>query len=152
METGLSPSMIWAYEITYSSMEGGRVILSGARFNGAGANSHDVALDPTGNRAYTASGFPYDFTAFDLTSPLGLQALPSLLAGPYPGNIEVAKDGRVFGTTYAGDPALWIYDTNGNLLRKLPGLSSFDRTLRVSGDGLRVITLVGSLVFTTVGN
>ena len=91
--------------------------------------------------------------------------------GIHPNNAEIAADGRIFAssaTTQIFDTAdVWIFDANGTPLttRKVAAGGGFDeifdRQLRISGDGLRMMTITGDqfstpvsgvkLNFTTVG-
>jgi len=101
---------------------------------------------------YTASMSPYDFEVFDISGATITRSTP-LPGIAWPNNIEVAKDGRIFaGATDFGTfgTYLWIYGLDGSALRSFTGMKSEDRTLSVSGDGLRMITTYPGITFTTV--
>jgi hypothetical protein len=87
----------------------------------------------------------------------------------HPNNAEVAADGRIFASAAnpVFDPAdVWIFASDGTPITNLKvaagGIDQiFDQQLRVSGDGIRLITITGNqfsgapfsinLNFTTVG-
>ena len=85
-----------------------------------------------------------------------VQTLPGF---PYPNIVEIAADGRIFaGASNWYDPVdVWVYDPGGAALAtyRIAGYakSLLDRQLKISGDGIRMITLTDdpALTFTTVG-
>jgi hypothetical protein len=76
----------------------------------------------------------------------------------YPNIVEVAADGRLFGGamfgSFTNNNDVWIYSAEATQLatHQIAGLL-LDRQLKVSGDGIRMITLsdAPALTFTTVG-
>jgi len=158
IDTGLSPYSIACYALDTTSANGGQLLLGTAAFGafGVGSNGRDVAVNADGTRAYAASGAPYEFDVYDTASMAVVQILPG---SNYPNAVEVAADGRIFaGTQDYYDPVdVWVYNAGGTQLATyhVGGYAApmLDHQLKVSGDGLRMITLtsVPALVFTTVG-
>jgi hypothetical protein len=158
IDTGLSPYSIACYPLDATSANGGQLLLgasAGGAF-GVGSNGKDVAVNADGTRAYAASGAPYEFDVYDAATMSVVQHLPG---NAYPNAVEVASDGRIFAGAFVWyDPVdVWVYNPGGTLLATYRVASYaqalLDRQLKVSGDGLRMITLtsVPALVFTTVG-
>ena len=127
---------------------------------GIGSNGKDVAVNADGTRAYVASGAPYAFSVYDAaTSQATLPVVQTLPGFPYPSIVEIAADGRIFAGAFNWyDPIdVWVYDPGGASLAtyRIAGYarSLLDRQLKISGDGIRMITLTDdpALTFTTVG-
>jgi len=144
--------------LDYTALGGGQLSIGALRFlnpTDSPANSKDVAISNDAARIYLASGYPYYFLVFDGTT---LNQLSTLPGDAYPNIVEVAADGRVFGGAFFGsftnDNDVWVYDAGGAPLttRQIAGLL-LDRQLKISGDGIRMITLsdAPALTFTTVG-
>jgi BACON domain-containing protein len=154
----LSPYTISCYALDYTSLDGGKVIAGAAKSGpfGIGSNGRDIALSANGTRAYVAAGAPYQFDVYDTETMGVVQTLPG---DSYPNCIEVAVDGRIFaGASVWYDPVdVWVYDAGGTQLGayRMAGYARAlqDRQLKVSGDGIRMITLTDDplLTFTTVG-
>jgi len=73
---------------------------------------------------------------------------------PYPGNVEVGPDGRIYCGRYgtlSGDKDVYVFDSGGVELGSVRVASSdlLDRQLLISGDGLRVIGLDPTLKIVT---
>lgn len=108
------------------------------------SNVRDIALSPDGQYAYMAHNAPYNFTVYGLNGAPITQSLPG---AAYPNNIEVMTDGRILAgisslygpadvRTLAADGTqlnsyYFSVDTNNTLARQL----------KLSGDGLRIISL-----------
>jgi len=113
----------------------------------------DVAISNDASRIYLACRAVYHFMVFDGTT---LNQISSLAGDAYPNIVEIAADGRVFGGAFFGSITndVWVYDSAGAPLatHQIAGLL-LDRQLKVSGDGIRMITLsdAPALTFTTVG-
>ncbi|HJW73944.1 MAG TPA: hypothetical protein VJ486_14055 [Geothrix sp.] len=131
--------------LDYSVLEGGHVVLG---VDTSGATGDDIALNADGTRLYTATGWPYNFPVYDATAA-GLPLVQTLPGNAYPSNVEVAKDGRIFCMASQGTPLdTWIYAADGTLLNsmKVAGFGILSQgTMKVSGDGLRMIFLVDDL-------
>lgn len=134
--------------IDYTVLNGGQLLVGEGRWPNATAwNSADYAFSADGSRFYAAFGAPYDFYVFDTAGTSSSLPLVQTLPGnAYPGNVEVAKDGRIFCMTDNSSPYdLWIYGPDGvqKDARKLVPYGSVMRNsgMRVSGDGLRVAIL-----------
>ena len=144
--------------LDYTALRGGELSIGALRFlipTDSPENRKDVAISNDAARIYLASGYPYYFLVFDGTT---LNQLSTLAGDAYPNIVEVAADGRVFGGAFFGsftnDNDVWVYDAGGAPLttRQIAGLL-LDRQLKISGDGIRMITLsdAPALTFTTVG-
>ncbi|HEX9192850.1 MAG TPA: hypothetical protein VF871_03700 [Burkholderiales bacterium] len=159
LDTGLSPYSLSCYPLDYTSLNGGQLLIGAEKSGvfGIGSNGKDVAVNADGTRAYVASGAPYAFSVYDAAASQGnLPVVQTLPGDAYPNIVEVAADGRVFGGAFFGSATndVWIYDAGGAALatHQIAGLL-LDRQLKVSGDGIRMITLsdAPALTFTTVG-
>jgi hypothetical protein len=161
LNTGISPYTIACYPLDYTSANGGKVLLGaspggGLLGFGAGSNGQDLAVNADGTRAYPASGAPYEFDVFETATMGVVQALPG---DAYPNNVEVAADGRIFAgaSVWYGPTDVWVYNAGGTQLAtyRIAGYARalLNGQLKISGDGLRMITLTDdpSLTFTTVG-
>jgi hypothetical protein len=142
--------------LDYTALRGGELSIGDLRSLHATDfpdNCHDVAISNDASRIYLACGAVYHFMVFDGTT---LNQISSLPGDAYPNIIEVTADGRVFTGAFFGPVAndVWIYDSTGALLAtyQIAGLL-LDRQLKVSGDGIRMMTLsdAPALTFTTVG-
>src|SRR5262249_20242087 len=130
----------------------------------------DAALKADGTIFYVASGGATELSAYNTSgqNPIYAGAANSPHpTGLHPNNAEVAADGRIFASAPnpVFDPAdVWIFDAGGTPITNLKLAAGgndqiFDRQLRISGDGIRMITIVGDqifktgirLIFTTVG-
>jgi hypothetical protein len=133
LNRGLSPNRLLCYRLNYSDVGGDVAVVDFVNETSVGSNGNDLVLSSDGSRVYAASGAPYNFSALDF----GGTAIAYLTGNPYPNNIELGPDGKIFGGASSG---IWIYNANETSFRQTS--TSFDiRTdgLRVSGDGLRMI-------------
>ncbi|TMH81352.1 MAG: hypothetical protein E6H49_07295 [Betaproteobacteria bacterium] len=162
LNTGLSPYSVSCYPVDYTSLNGGQLLVGPEKSGvfGIGSNGKDVAVNADGTRAYVASGAPYAFSVYDAATSQGSMPVVQTLPGfPYPNIVEIAADGRIFaGASNWYDPVdVWVYDPGGAALAtyRIAGYakSLLDRQLKISGDGIRMITLTDdpALTFTTVG-
>jgi len=146
VKVGLSPYTIECFQLRYSSLGTGALTMTSlGDVRGPGGNVKDVALIHDGTRAYVASGSPYNFIGFDMSTMLQDQTLP---ANAYPNCVEISPDNLLYGGTssWYGSLDVWIYDISG-VEQNSYYLSGYadnirDRQLAVSGDGLRMITSV----------
>jgi len=142
--------------LDYTALRGGEFSIGALRFLNTTDfpdNCMDVAISNDVSRIYLACRAVYHFTVFDGTT---LNQISSLPGDAYPNIVEVATDGRVFAGAFFGPVAndVWVYDSAGGLLatHQIAGLL-LDRQLKISGDGIRMMTLsdAPALTFTTVG-
>ena len=139
--------------LRYSALGGGT--FSTTSLSGSGG-SHDSALAQDGKHVYGASGAPYNCTAVDTATGLSTDLGSNY---PYPGNVEVGPDGRIYCgrySTVSGDKDVYVFDAAGTQIGlglRLAGTSGLlnllDRQLAISGDGLRVIGLDPGLEIVT---
>ena len=137
--------------LSYSAVAGGT--FSVGTLSGYGG-SRDTTLAADGAHVYGASGAPYNCTSED-TSTGQSAALGSNY--PYPGNVEVGPDARIYCGRYATlstDKDVYVFDAGGTQLGTVrvastSGLGLLDRQLAISGDGLRVIGLDPALKIVT---
>ena len=162
LDTGLSPYSLSCYPLDYTSLNGGQLLVGAEKSGvfGIGSNGKDVAVNADGTRAYVASGAPYAFSVYDAATSQGnLPVVQTLPGNPYPSIVEIAPDGRIFAGAFNWyDPVdVWVYDPGGASLAtyRIAGSAKalLDRQLKISGDGIRMITLTDdpALTFTTVG-
>ncbi len=139
------------HTLDYTSAGGGTVLRGPTQYpNVTMWNSQDYAFDNPGTRMYMAVGAPYDFYVVDTTtSSTSLPLVQTLPGDAYPNNVEVARDGRIFAgiagytTKFGPRENAWIFAPGGAKLASFLVSSSgpLDRQLRVSGDGLRMVTI-----------
>jgi len=139
---------------------------SSASTTGSGVNAADIAVSADGSVAYVAAdagALPPELTVY---SPQDTTRLGGFSIEGRGNNVEIAADGRIFaGSTNisVGQTAdVRVFDAGGNLLATRliapgGGVVILDRQLKVSGEGLRLMTIIGNppsvaptLVFTTV--
>ena len=126
--------------------------------SGVFTNGADVAFSRDGKRFYTAAGNPYRCDIWDATNGSAFGALP---ADAYPGNVEVASDGRVYcgrSSAFSDEPEIWVYSAMGTLLKTLKVTYTWyhnnmtdllDRQFVVSGDGLVGFAVLGDTYYNT---
>ncbi len=136
--------------LSYSALAGGSLSIGSLQGSGG---SRDSALSADGTHVYGASGAPYNCFSQDTSTGQNL-ALGSNY--PYPGNVEVGPDGRIYCGRYStllGDDDVYVFDSSGTQLGtvRLAGSSAslLDRQLAISGDGLRVAGLDPALKIVT---
>jgi hypothetical protein len=143
--------------LDYTALRGGQFSIGALRFLNATDfpdNCKDVAFSNDASRIYLACGAVYHFMVFDGTT---LNQISSLAGDAYPNIVEVATGGRIFGgAATVGSTDVWVYDASGAPLTTYHVATSGqlkDRQLKISGDGIRMITLsdAPALTFTTVG-
>jgi len=158
-DTGLSPTSVSAYDVDYSAMANGILMVkstAAARSINNASNGTDIAVNADGTALYTASGSPYRCSS---VNPHNLGFVASLPGGaPYPNNVEVTKDGRVLcGVVYSPDlDSIWVHAPNGVLLKSfsLQGYGYLhDRQLVVTPDGMMAVglTVLPRMVFVPLG-
>jgi DNA-binding beta-propeller fold protein YncE len=152
--TGTSPEGFSVATLDFTAADGGKLVMGPLGYGSAGSDGQDLALNHDGSRLYVACGAPYAFPVFDTASGIQVTSLPG---NPYPNNVEVAKDGRIFaGAMDYYDPVdIWSYDpATGALLASFRAAHGtiLAGQLKVSGDGFRlgVLTDDPTLTFITV--
>jgi hypothetical protein len=174
VNTGSSPYSISCPTLDFTGLNGGQLLV-GNTFEvtgGAGSFGNDLVLSANGATLYVASGAVSELSAYSTAgqNPIyvgsGNSPHPT---GLHPNNAEIAADGRIFAS--AGNPVfdpadVWVFSALGAPITTYKiaagGIDRiFDRQLRVSGDGIRMITITGdpftppfngsTLNFTTVG-
>jgi len=157
---GISPASVSAFDVDYSEMSGGVLMVKStagtSNINGS-SNGADIAVSADGSRLYTATGAPYRCSWVDAAT-LGL--VGSLPGGnTYPNNVEVTSDGRVI----CGIAALylntdfWVHSSTGAIQKtfKVSGYAKTlkDRQLMVTPDGFVVVTLTDDplIAFVPIG-
>jgi len=145
--------------LDYTALGGGQLSIGALRFLNATDfpnNCQDVAISNDASRIYLACRAVYHFMVFDGTT---LNQISTLAGDAYPNIVEVAADGRTFAGAFSwyGVNDVWVYDAGGAPLAayRVAGYAKalVDRQLKISGDGIRMITLTDdpALTFTTVG-
>jgi hypothetical protein len=138
--------------LDYSAVGGGTFSMASLM---GGTGSHDIALSADGSRVYNASGAPYYCTGESTaTGAVVVQLGPDR---PYPGNVEVGPEGRIYCgrySTLSTDKDVYVFNSAGTELGSVrlastSGIGLLDRQLLVSGDGLRVIGLDPALEIAT---
>ena len=161
VDVGISAYSISCPTLDFTSLNGGRLLLGNtSTVSGVSGNGKDVALSGDGASLYVASGGVSELSKY-LTSGsnpsyVGAGNSPAP-TGLHPNNAEIAWDGRILASApiLSTDPAdVWVFDANGAPLTTLKisagGVNQvIDRQLRVSGDGIRLITITGDQGFNT---
>jgi hypothetical protein len=174
VNTGSEPYSISCPTLDFTSLNGGQLLV-GNTFEvtgGAGSFGNDLALRADGAILYVASGAVSELSAYSTSGQNPVYAGAGNSPHPtglHPNNAEIAADGRIFAS--AGNPVfdpadVWVFSALGAPITTYKiaagGIDRiFDRQLRVSGDGIRMITITGdpftppfngsTLNFTTVG-
>lgn len=148
VNTGVSPGSAYRWSIDHSAASSATAFAfeKKAEHWNIGGNAADVAVSLDGQRVFTAAGGYYAFPAWD---GITLQPLGYLAGDAYPGNVEIASDGRLFASLSngAGPADLWIYRPDGSLHSQFQLKNYMEgilgRSLKASGDGLMAIALTG---------
>lgn len=107
---GSSPSITFAYAI---GTGGTLTRTSSTTWDNAGENGRDVALDPTGTTAFTASGYPYRIQAYPVADLS--QTGATYQTGAYPLAVDVSRDGALIagGIDASYDPDVYVFNAAG---------------------------------------
>jgi hypothetical protein len=158
--TGLSPASVYAFDVDYSAISGGVLMVSKraeASFINGASNGRDIAVSADGTHLYTASGAPYPCSSVD---PSNLSFIGSLPGGDaYPNNMEVTVDGRaicgISGWYSVSD--FWVHRPDGTLIQGYK-VAGYARALKagqmaVTPDGFVVVTLTDDplMAFVPIG-
>jgi hypothetical protein len=154
--------------LDFTSLNGGQLLFGDSPIVDEGdlVNASDIAVSVAGTVDYVAAGTP-NTPHLGLYATEGLASIGAFAIEGRGNNVEIAPDGRIFaGSTnvFVNQTAdVRVFDAAGNLLTTrliapgplLGGAVILDRQMKVSGDGLRLITITGvfvapSLIFTTV--
>jgi hypothetical protein len=126
---GLSPSI----DVAYAIGTGGTLTrTSSTTWDNAGSNGEDLALDPTGTTAFSASGAPYHVQAYPVADMS--QTGTAYQTGAYPNSVDVTRDGTlVAGGAFAWyDPDVFVFTADGTEVTQFE-LGGQDHTLATSG-------------------
>lgn len=158
--SGISPASGRAYNVDYSEMSGGALLVSlqaSARSLNDSSNGQDLAVSPDGNVLYVASGAPYQCSSATTDTLTLIGSLPGGEA--YPNNVEVASDGRIIcgidGVYSEYD--FWVHSSTSALLGgyKVADYAKHivERELVVTPDGMVVAVLTNnpSIAFVPIG-
>jgi hypothetical protein len=159
-DRGYSPAGVGAYDVDYSAMAGGVLMVArsaSAGFINGASNGADIAASADGSHLYTASGAPYRCSSVD---PANLSFVGSLTGGDaYPNNVEVTRDGRaicgISGWYSSAD--FWVHSSAGSLLAgyKVAGYARAlkDAEMVVTPDGFVVVALTDDplMAFVPIG-
>lgn len=131
-----------------SALNGGSLVVSdGVGLSTPQGRAGEACVAAAGDRAYTASGFPYDFPATDLATGAVVQRLPG---SAYPNAIQCVWNGLVVGGIdgFYDATDIWVYDgPTGVSLAQLSSSTAsgnrslVDRGLAVSADGTRLVSV-----------
>jgi len=138
--------------LDFTSLNGGQLLLGNTfEVSGVGSFGRDLLVKPDGAIVYVASGGVSELSAYQTSGPnpvyVGGGNSPAPV-GVHPSNAEIAADGRIFASSPNSVSAdVWIFNANGTpnttLQVAASGVQIFERQLRVSADGLRLITITG---------
>jgi hypothetical protein len=175
VNTGSSPYSISCPTLDFTSLNGGQLLVGNTFEVSAGSGGsfgNDVELSANGATLYVASGAVSELSAYSTSGQNPVYAGAGNSPHPtglHPGNAEIAADGRIFASAAnpVFDPAdVWVFSALGAPITTYKiaagGIDQiFVRQLRISGDGVRMITITGdpftppfngsTLNFTTVG-
>jgi hypothetical protein len=154
-DQGLSPTTVGAYDLDYSTMSGGTLMLS-QRASGVGVNGSagggDIAISPDGTRLYTATNLPYACSSVNPQNLMPVGSLPG--NSSMPNNVEVTQDGRVIcgvSNVFSEPFDLFVYTAAGALISGYKSVS-FNQQGNLTGQ--LVVTpdsfVVVSLTFTGI--
>jgi Viral BACON domain len=159
-DQGFSPASVSAYDVDYSAMSGGLVMIrrvAAASFINNAGNGRDIAVAHDGSRLVTASGAPYLCSSVD---PINLGFLGSLPGGDaYPNNAEVTIDGRMICgiSGWYATSDFWVHSSTGALLSSFR-VSGYAKALKdsqmvVTPDGIVVVALTDDplMAFVPIG-
>ncbi len=164
--TGLQPILDWSLSLAVSpdqsllANDGGVVLrLTRSALNGDGLSIQNLGtfggggfdgqtcFSASGDRLYSASGWPYEFSARSLATGEVIQHLPG---DAYPNSISSCWNGLVVGGImgHYSEQDIWIYDgPSGALLGQLSSSAAsgaqrdlLPRGLALSADGTRVVS------------
>lgn len=113
--------------------------------HGVGGNGYDIAVSPDGSHAYTASGAPYEFPAYDTADMRELAPLPG---EAYPNAVQVSTTGRIAGLA---DQRYWVYRPNGQLVTTGDlSATTAERGIQWSADSARICVAVDDFRLTPI--
>lgn len=140
LDTGLSPSDLNQYNIGYSELKGGSLVVSKINGTSPGSNGGQVAVSSDGSRIYVSDGYPYVFDVLDGTD---LRQITTLQGDAYPDSAVVAWNDVFLGgiNGYYNATDIFVYDPTGKALGAIksgPG-SLRNHGVRISGDGWRAV-------------
>src|SRR5882672_3152678 len=155
VDVGFSAYSLSCPTLDFTSLNGGQLLLGNtSTVSGVSGNGRDVALKADGTTLYVASGGVTELSAYSTSGQnpgyLGAANSPHP-TGLHPNNAEIARDGRIYASAPnpVSDPSdVWVFAENGSPLfsTKIAGGGTdqiFDRQLRISGDGVMMITITG---------
>jgi hypothetical protein len=136
------------FHIVRSALNGGTLVVrAGVGVSTAEGRAGESCFSVSGDRIYTASGYPYNFPATSLSSGLIIQTLPGT---NYPNSIQCVWNGLVIGGVdgYYATNDIFVYDgPSGVGLAQMssngkPGAyrDLEDRGMAVSADGTRLVS------------
>lgn len=131
------------WNVDYSSMSGGVLMVSLLGFFDTGDNPRDVAISYDGSRLYSASGGANNYKCY-ATDPSNLSLIGQLPGGGvYPNNVEVTSDGRaICGSDSPTSIDFWVHSSAGALLNSYSVQGAIlHRQMVVTPDGLVVVVL-----------
>ena len=167
VDVGFSLYSVSCPTLDFTSLNGGQLLLGNtSTVSGVGSNGQDAIVSPDGAVFYVAAGTPSELSKY-LTSGqnpsyAGVGQSPAPI-GAHPNNVKIAPDGRILGSSQFGTGAdVWIFNADGTpysiptlQVATVFGDTLGTRQLRISGDGLRLITVAGGsgilkVLFTTI--
>jgi hypothetical protein len=158
VDVGISLYSVSCPTLDFTSLNGGQLLLGNTfEISGIGSNGQDAIVKDDGSIFYVAAGTPAELSKY-LTSGqnpsyAGVGQSPAPI-GAHPNNVEIAPDGRILGSSQFGTGAdVWIFNADGTPY-SIPTLQVatvfgdviVGRQLRISGDGVRLITLTNGPV------
>jgi hypothetical protein len=161
VNTGISLYSISCPSLDFTSLNGGQFLLGNTfEVSGVGSNGIDLAVRPDGTILYVGAGAPGELSEYFTSGQNPTSAGAGFATTPggfHPNNAEIAVDGRIFASSsiISSDPAdVWVFAADGTpgptfKISAGSGEQIFDRQLRISGDGIRLITIVGDQIFDT---
>jgi len=142
------------YTGDYSSVNDAYSVVQTHALNRAFGNARDIAVNKDGSKIYTAAGGEYEFPTFTFDGNAIVEG--TILSGnPYPLAVEIGPTEKMYGgiNAFMNGTDAWSYnaDDSADNTYLISG-QLYDRQVRISGDGLRMITLSDfpALTFTTV--
>ena len=160
-ETGGAPSTTRSFDLDYSEISGGVLMVSPRSTGSTTVYDRDITVSPDGTRLYLGDAPPYECTSVDPSTMKYLGGLPGN-QNLYLNNIKVASDGRVVcvGTNYMdNNNYVEVHAANGSLLNTMTFSSSSsvngakNSRMALSPDGFIAVVLTGdpATVFVPIG-
>jgi len=127
--------------LSYSELRGGVTRTTQFGEVRVDLSASDFALAPDGSRFYLAAA--RKLMTYDTRTLSVIREFVQDNRGAGLGNVEVGPTGKVYFAAFPSgvSPDTWVQDANGAELGSVDIGDLADRSIRISGDGLRILSL-----------